>query len=242
MQPSRRGHLAITVLASALVALCAGCGSKDGGTKPAPDVGWTPLASGTDSTVLALQIWKGDLIAGGLFTHAGDSVATGIARWHDGAWNGVGDGVDPADVLSIAVYRDILYAARPGGVSRYDGSSWDRYTSWPCGPGKLVTDANRLYWADICGVPAMGLGSFFASWDGQEVRGFPPLFGRATAVGIYGGKLVVGVEQSMTVLRWNDSAWDSLGIGAGGDTTDTPRSFCEYNGGLVLGVGDHEET
>ena len=43
---------------------------------------WAPVGSGTTSSVYALEVFNGELYAGGTFTQIGDATSNYIARWN----------------------------------------------------------------------------------------------------------------------------------------------------------------
>ncbi|MBS0190761.1 MAG: hypothetical protein U0573_02570 [Phycisphaerales bacterium] len=107
---------------------------------------WNPLGGGiaTTSGTLAIRsmIVHNDgtgegLIAGGVFNTAGGNPAIGVARWRDGQWSALGDGLgDPVFNLGVkcfAIHKGDLYAGgnfqTSGanfviGVARWSGSAW----------------------------------------------------------------------------------------------------------------------
>jgi hypothetical protein len=67
-------------------------------------------APNTDDVVNTLATYNDQLIAGGSFGAAGDTVANNIARWTGTRWAPLGDGFD-GTVLALTSYEDRLYAA-----------------------------------------------------------------------------------------------------------------------------------
>jgi trimeric autotransporter adhesin len=106
---------------------------------------WLPLGSGVDGEmdfprVDALTVFDGELIAGGVFTHAGAQPASYIAAWNGESWSPLGDGIGgiSPSVLSLAVFDDgtgpALYVGgnfshtgdqqEVNHIAKWDGSSW----------------------------------------------------------------------------------------------------------------------
>lgn len=95
-------------------------GSFDGATLARWDgTSWStlgaPLNPGSPGGVYALDVYEGELFAGGKFARAGAvPVTPGIARWNGSAWNPVGAGLGAsAEVRSLRTYKDSLYV---GGI------------------------------------------------------------------------------------------------------------------------------
>lgn len=103
---------------------------------------WQPLGKGLSGSLVAsydimyphhLMVWNNDLYVSGNFTHAGDSLVNGVARWDGQTWHPIGAGFDET-VYCMAVYNDTLYA---GGqfndsdgtptrrIARWNGNSWE---------------------------------------------------------------------------------------------------------------------
>src|SRR5687767_11151965 len=72
---------------------------------------WQSLGGGTNSTVLALVVYNGEVIAGGNFTSAGGVPANGIARWNGSLWQPLASGMGfPGEVNALAVHQGYLVA------------------------------------------------------------------------------------------------------------------------------------
>ena len=113
-----------------------------------PEIGeWTNAGKGLNDAVYALCQFDGYLIAGGMFTKAGDLNCNHIARWDGEEWDSLGSGtsgtvfdLEVADNgNSLIVAGSFFYA---GGencrmIAKWDGASW-----YPIGTGMnaMVTD------------------------------------------------------------------------------------------------------
>ena len=86
------------------------------------DYGWGPLGSGTGggtyTSVSALTIYNGELIAGGWFTTAGGVPCNNIARWDGSAWQPLGSGTN-SSVAALTIYNGELIAG--GGFTTAGG-------------------------------------------------------------------------------------------------------------------------
>lgn len=83
---------------------------------------WTDPGGGATNytgaiSVSALQIYKGDLVAGGTFDSLGTASAKYIGKWNGTAWSNMGSGMNNS-VYALAVMKDTLYA---GGVFTISG-------------------------------------------------------------------------------------------------------------------------
>ncbi len=109
MRYAGRATVLLLLLPSCLLLLLTSCGS-DGGTKPPPVTpGWSTFGSGFLQPVRALAPFRGNLIAGGSFSQAGDSTVGGIARWDGTTWRpmaaGFGGGESGNLCCALAVRR-----------------------------------------------------------------------------------------------------------------------------------------
>jgi hypothetical protein len=103
---------------------------------------WQPLGSGVTSsfgaqtTIYALAIYNGELIAGGNFTSAGGVACNHVAKWNGVAWQPVGPGFPFGDVLALRVHGAELFAG--GSLSNYPFehiARWNGATWQACGSG-----------------------------------------------------------------------------------------------------------
>lgn len=101
------------------------------------DTAWTDLNAYTDGPVLSMIGHNSDLYIGGEFTSVSSISANQVARWDGINWaplgTGLGSGNNYDPVLSLAVYKDGLYAgghfATAGGtivnhIAKWNGSTW----------------------------------------------------------------------------------------------------------------------
>ena len=83
-----------------------------------------------------MAAYKGELYAGGVFTHAGGIPVNYIARWDGAKWDSVGSGVSGGFtcIYAMTVFNGYLYVGgdftTAGGIhaseiARWDGSKWD---------------------------------------------------------------------------------------------------------------------
>jgi hypothetical protein len=107
-------------------------------------VAWSPLDAGVSgdpsgNAVFALLVLpNGDLIVGGQFATAGETPASGIARWDGKSWSALGTGMSnttgSSSVNSLAVmpngdliaggWFDTAGGLSANGIARWDGAAW----------------------------------------------------------------------------------------------------------------------
>lgn len=102
---------------------------------------WEPLGAGVSggqprNWVFALTVFRGELIAGGVFTHADGHLVNGIARWDGATWQPLGSGIISREatwVFALTSYNDRLIVGgaftHAGGevvhyVAAWDGAAW----------------------------------------------------------------------------------------------------------------------
>ena len=88
---------------------------------------WSPFASGTDNTILALAFHRGNLVAGGQFTMAGGLLSNYIAQWNGAAWVPLGSGMNDF-VWALSNFGNSLVAGgmftTAGGVAARGIALW----------------------------------------------------------------------------------------------------------------------
>ena len=163
---------------------------------------WSPLGSGTNTTIHALAVFDDGsgsgpaLYAGGFFTSAGGVSANGIATWDGSSWSALGSGVTGGvSALTVfddgtgggpALYTGGLFTSAGGvsasGIAKWDGSSWSALGS---GMDALVR-ALTVFDDGTGGGPALYAGGDFS-----------------TAGGVIANH----------IARWDGSSWSALGSG-----------------------------
>lgn len=178
---------------------------------------WQPLGAGLDGTVYCLTIFNGELVAGGLFTHAGGADAHYIARYDGATWRPLDNGVNVEGlngaVRALTVYNSALIAA--GDFSQGGSSLVSRIASWT---------------SDATGFQPLGVG--LACHNGS-------CSGSVNALTQYNGALVAGGSFQYAgnnpapyLAQWNGSAWSAL---PGGNLNGEVLAFQPYLGEVVIG-------
>lgn len=204
---------------------------------------WYSLGDGIDGDtplVLAMTAYDGDLIAGGMFSMAGEVPADNIARWDGSAWHPVGGGCtgfSGAGVYALLSYGGELIAAgafdATGGVSASNIARWDKSAWRPLGDGVYGNVmALAAYGADLIVAGTFesageASANSIARWDGTQ---WWPL-GTGTnntvwARAVYNGELIAGGQFSEAggrpatgIARWDGSTWRPLETGMDGWVT-----------------------
>ncbi len=204
----------------------------------------------TGQAVNALTSYRGELIAGGNFTHSADTATGAIARWNGSAWEPIGGGVENV-VNALAVYNDELYAAgitTAGGapvnnIAKWNGTSWSSVgTGMNSTVNALAVFGNDLYAAGSFTTAGGNPASHIARWDGTA---WSPL-GSGTnrtnirSLGVYHGALYAsgdftsaGGVSARGIARWNGAAWSS--VAGGFETNGGAYSLVEHEGALMAG-------
>ena len=201
-----------------------------------------PFVCSFDSSVYALAVYNGDLIAAGEFTHAGELSASSIARWDGLRWWPLGAGVAEGDsrgfVRALTIFNgELVVGGRfttAGGssasnIARWDGAHWQVLGGGVNAPVRAL----GLYDGNL-----LASGSFttagdvqaerMARWDGARWSRFDDGPGLEVAsFAIFENELVAG--SGVGIVRWRSGQWQTIGGGIGG------LSLAVYNEELVAG-------
>lgn len=188
---------------------------------------WGPLGSGTDDVVRALETFEEFpgvtvLFAGGDFTRAGGTSASGVARWDGASWTRVGGGLCCGGVLDFAVFDD------GGGPRLYAAGDFDVN-----GNGR---SDNVVRW-NAAGQTWEIVGGSFAGGTPTRVHALSPAVIAGNPCLVAGGEFTsaAGVP-AQNLACWNGSAWNALGSGADGVVLAL-RSHAVLPGGTALFAG-----
>jgi hypothetical protein len=175
---------------------------------------WSAVGNGmggSQSTVMTLGLYNGNLIAGGFFTSAGGITANHIASWNGTSWSALGTGIQNI-VYSQTVYNGNLIAGglflSAGGtpanhIASWNGTTWSALGTGMAGPFYQYVNALTVYNGDLIaggyftqsgGITTNGM----ARWDGaawSDMGGglfYPANVYGAHTLCVYGSDLVVG--------------------------------------------------
>jgi len=188
---------------------------------------------GMDSSVYALSVFNGDLVAGGYFQFAENTYARFIAYYHDNNWQSFDNQLNQY-VLCTATYDGKLIASgttNEAGSTEYinywDGSHWAQLGGGASGGGYAVhVHTLDIYNGDlIAGGTFTNLGSTtvnrIARWDGSTWNplgsGMSGVLASVRSVDVYNGDLIAGgdFEQAggitvNNITRWNGNVWNTI--------------------------------
>ena len=199
---------------------CAGIARWDGSS-------WSALGSGVSNPGLVpyvhalAETFDGDLIAGGLFTLAGGNAVNHIARWDGSSWSSLGGGSNGlVKALAITPTGDLIAG---GSFSQIGGTPANRIGRWSNGAWSAIGGGQNNPVEDVVvrrdGTIVACTGPGVSAFNGQN---WTPLLGTgslymahllelpngdvvASGFGSFGGSF------ADHVLRWNGTAWASIG-------------------------------
>lgn len=217
---------------------------------------------GVSPHVDALAVYDGDLIVGGRFLVAGNTLVKHIARWDGAAWSGLqgpGSGIDNSVGLAgvSALYvdgADLIVAGEfseadgvgVANIARWNGSAWSSLGSGTNGAVEaLVAFDGALVAGGSFGTAGGASANAIARWDGSSWSALAGgLNGPVYALAEYDGQLVAGGNFSRAnghlaarIARWDGSDWFAMGAGVNGNVD----ALAVYAGELVVG-GRFEEA
>ncbi len=224
---------------------------------------WNAMGAPPDDEPTRLEVWNGDLYAGGAFTHIGAVTAgdgRGIARWDGAAWNPLGAGLQATvgDVLVKAMSGDAGGLFVGGGfdqagsvpvrnLARWDGAAWHDVGGGVNGRvDALAADGANLYVAGQftevgAGIPADGM----ARWNGSAwlpMPGIGPTYVIVRDALVWNGDLVIagvfdeaGSTPVHNIARWDGSAWVNMDLPYPDALDDQIFTLEDWNGYLVAG-------
>lgn len=223
------------------------------GTAPANNVArwdgaaWQPLGAGVTGTYQAqvralVCLPSGDLIAGGLFTHAGGLPCLNVARWDGAQWQPLGAGyADGAIAMLLHPNGDLFVhgGGWPGSVGRWDGNTWTNLISVAClARGDLAVAANgNLLVTGVFATPS-GPTNNIARWNGTTWAPMAPgtdWMVNALEVLPNGDVVAAGdfTAPGTNCQRWDGTQWLPLANGTGG----TIHTLLRLPDGRLLAAG-----
>ncbi len=165
----------------------------------------------TNGPVHALQVWEGNLFAGGSFTMAGDIETSGIAGWNSLECFALGQGVaHTQNVYALTTFENDLIVGGSftvaGGVSavllaRWNGQQWSAFS-------------------DSLALAPSNYGVFSLATHGQNL--------------FAGGRFIhTGIELNL-LGRWDGNSWNALGAGIWGRNVHSllATEDCLWVGGI----------
>ena len=193
----------------------------------------TPFLTGAglDGPILEMAVFNNNLLAGGMFQHAGRLSAPGVASWNGVSWSPLGTGVQGLVEAMVPFGNTLVVGGQfnsAGGNAAINVASWNG-TEWKAlGSGLLGRDVMAL--AVHNGTLYAG-GDFslsdndccIAQWDGTDWRsvggGLQGDSPYVAALASFNGDLIVGgwfrrhegTAWIPNLARWNGVSWRGLG-------------------------------
>ncbi len=215
---------------------------------------WETLPTlNSSGPVRAVEVFRGEIIAGGGDYFGNTSGNSFIRRFRGTYWDTLGQGISGHPVDALEIYNDELVAAgrfsSSGGtplygVARWNGVNWASLGTGISGTsGYPITDfllmdgylvvAGRFNMAG--GNPASNI----ARWDGNSWSAFSGNPGFVTAMAMHEGELYVGnwtktdggYYDTGRVRRWTGSSW----VIEGSDFVGGIGALSSYHGRLYAG-------
>jgi hypothetical protein len=235
---------------------------------------WSALGAGVGGAppgyfpvVYALAVSGTNMYAGGLFTSAGGTPASRIAKWNGSSWSALGAGIAGAGfgggyVGALAVMGSDLFVAgsflSAGAVAANNIAKWNG-TNWSAlGPGTggtypyygivyaLVVSGSDLYVGGNFVQAGGNAANSVAKWDGTNWSAVGTgMNGSVSALAVFGTDLYAGGVFTMAggnpanhIARWNSGNWSALASGMDNIVEALAVSGIElYAGGWLTNAG-----
>jgi hypothetical protein len=161
-------------------------------------VNWTVLGTEFDGPIATLEVFGGDVIAGGAFSHNGSQALLNIARWDGSGWVAIGGGVSGGSASVGALCTMTTGELAVGGtftaagstpaanIARWNGSTWQAFGS---GLPAEVTSIAMFSTGELFAtglnqsLPAQWDGSAWSDLTGLSPGGYPTSWVTALAAG-----------------------------------------------------------
>ena len=187
---------------------------------------WSSVGSGVSGRVVVMLSvdpgvgmlsgqTSGALYVGGLFTHAGGSPVSNIAKWDGSAWSSLATGVN-TEVLSMALFDDGL----GGGTALYVGGEFTQISGQPI---RYIARWDGQAWSALAEGTNDHVLALAVYNDGQGAG--PALFAGGFFPNAGSG------FAAHRIARWDGVAWSPLGLGLNGFV----RALTVYDDGLGAG-------
>ncbi len=147
-----------------------------------------------NTQVHSMMEYKGKLFVSGIFSHVGGTKMPFLAVWNGSSWEKPPGPGYPEDIMDeMCIYNDALYmysestwSGIPGFLYKWDGVSWERFTTHPLIHVSAMTVYNdKLYFTGRHAGSAN-----IVSWDGTTWQSYEPFEGSTRDSRVYGGALI----------------------------------------------------
>ncbi len=216
---------------------------------------WMPIPQEVNDIVWDFAIYKGQLIAGGYFTKAGQTSVNHIAAWDGNKWTPLGKGLRGpyAGAEKMYVHDSLLYvkgffdsagevAAR--GLAVWNGKEWKnllknglmdtlrKVHSFAVYKNEIYVGGN---YSQIGGIKANGI----AKWDGENWHSLGTnKYTDAQNLYVFEeelymlGSIDLGGPYKDYIARWDGTSWKKLSTGVG----NQHKGMINWNDKLLIGA------
>ena len=207
---------------------------------------WDTLGGGLPfgSTIFGLNIYNGQLIAGGDFDSAGGQPANNIAQWNGSVWSALGLGITgpyPIAEPPTEYNGDLIvvgsFNSPANGIAEWNGSAWANpfgglyFVSYAGAIAAIVHNGKLVVgggFSSAGGIPVNNIAQWNGTqWDslGSGVLGIVPSYSYRSilALDTFQGNLIAGGEfdtaggqPAERIAEWNGTSWSPLSSGCTG--------------------------
>lgn len=201
---------------------------------------WSPVGTGAASAVYALEVFEGDLYAGGLFTEVGGVNTNYIARWDGGAWSSIGSLASFMAADGLYANDTALFIGDGGRVRLWNGTDHSFLT------GNSSSSFNSTAYSMAHFRDTLYVGGFFstpfarvARWNGSGYEGLTSgCNAQVSDLLPFGDRLFVGGNFTLAgdsvvnhTALWNGTGWERMGAGVNDDVF----THCIFQDTLYIG-------
>ena len=187
---------------------------------------WQPVGTGASSSVYALEVFNGELYAGGVFTEIGGINASYLARWNGSAWGPVANLISFMAADGLHANDTALFIGDGGRVRYWNGTGLFNLT------GNNSSSFNSTAYAITHYQDTLYCGGFFSSpfarvakWNGTNYESLTS--GCNAQVGVLtpfedqlfvaGNFQLAGDSLVNRTALWNGQEWNRMGAGVNDD-------------------------
>ncbi|MBZ0205918.1 MAG: PKD domain-containing protein [Flavobacteriales bacterium] len=201
---------------------------------------WAPVGSGTTSAVYALEVFNGELYAGGTFTQIGDATSNYIARWNGSTWGNVANLISFMAADGLYATDTALFIGDGGRVRFWNGTNLFNLTgvnssSFSSSVYSLAHYQDTLYVGGFFSTPfahvAKWTGSAYESVTSGCNAQVSSLLPFQDQLFVAGNFQYAGDSLVRHTARWNGSAWNPMGAGVNNDVF----AHCIFQDTLYIG-------
>jgi PKD repeat protein len=187
---------------------------------------WSPVGSGSGSAIYALEVFNGELYAGGTFTEIGDATSNYLAKWNGSTWGNVANLINFMAADGLYANDTALFIGDSGRVRFWNGSNLLNLTgvnssSFNSSVYSLAHFQDTLYVGGFFSTPFARV----AKWNGSAYESLTSgCSAQVSAITPYQDQLFIGgnfLTAGDSLVRhtalWNGSEWNRMGDGVNDD-------------------------